>query len=71
MPRARLNTPDGGTTEWKSKALKAYQRRTIAADAVIAATYLAGTNTRRVRRALTALFGGAVSKDVISGLNFT
>ena len=31
------------------------QRRTIAADAVIAATYLAGTNTRRLRRALTAL----------------
>jgi transposase-like protein len=66
MPRARLNTPDGGTTEWKSKALKAYQRRTIAADAVIAATYLAGTNTRRVRRALTTLFGGAVSKDTVS-----
>jgi transposase-like protein len=66
MPRARLDTSDGGTTEWKSKALKAYQRRTIAADAVIAATYLAGTNTRRVRRALTALFGGAVSKDTVS-----
>jgi len=33
---------------------------------VIAATYLAGTNTRRVRRALTALFGGAVSKDTVS-----
>ena len=66
MPRARLNAPDGGTTEWKSTALKAYQRRTIAADAVIAATYLAGTNTRRVRRALTALFGGAVSKDTVS-----
>jgi len=66
MPRARLNAADGGTTEWKSKALKAYQRRTIAADAVIAATYLAGTNTRRVRRALTALFGGAVSKDTVS-----
>ncbi len=66
MPRARLNAPDGGTMEWKSKALKAYQRRTIAADAVIAATYLAGTNTRRVRRALTALFGGAVSKDTVS-----
>ncbi len=28
MPRARLNTPEGNTTEWKSKALKAYQRRT-------------------------------------------
>ena len=33
---------------------------------MIAATYLAGTNTRRVRRALTALFGGAVSKDTVS-----
>jgi putative transposase len=66
MPRARLNAPDGGTTEWKSKALKAYQRRTVAADSLIAATYLAGTNTRRVRRALTTLFGGAVSKDTVS-----
>ena len=53
MPRARLNAADGRTTEWKSKALKAYQRRTVAADSLIAATYLAGTNTRRVRRALT------------------
>ncbi|HMD50708.1 MAG TPA: hypothetical protein VKG79_16470 [Bryobacteraceae bacterium] len=25
VPRARLNTPDGKTTEWKSKALWAYQ----------------------------------------------
>jgi len=55
VPRARLNTADGKTTEWKSKALRAYQRRTLAADALIASTYLAGTNTRRVRRALTAL----------------
>jgi hypothetical protein len=30
------------------------------ADALIAGAYLAGTNTRRVRRALAALFGGAV-----------
>src|SRR6476620_8953154 len=28
--------------------------------------YLAGTNTRRVRRALAAVFGGAVSKDTVS-----
>jgi putative transposase len=33
---------------------------------LIASTYLAGTNTRRVRRALKALFGGAVSKDTVS-----
>ena len=37
VPRARLNTADGKTTEWKSQALRAYQRRTLAADALIAA----------------------------------
>src|SRR3979411_2520346 len=63
VPRARLNTLEGKTTEWKSQALRAYQRRTLAADALIASTYLAGTNTRRVRRALAALFGGAAGKD--------
>jgi len=66
VPRARLNTSEGKTTEWKSKALRAYQRRTLAADALIAGSYLAGTNTRRVRRALAALFGGAVGKDTVS-----
>ncbi|HYK27908.1 MAG TPA: IS256 family transposase [Streptosporangiaceae bacterium] len=66
VPRARLNTPEGRTTEWRSQALRTYQRRTLAADALIASTYLAGTNTRRVRRALAALFGGAVGKDTVS-----
>jgi transposase-like protein len=66
VPRARLDTTEGGTREWKSQALRAYQRRTLAADALIASTYLAGTNTRRVRRALAALFGGAVGKDTVS-----
>ena len=66
VPRARLDTPAGKTTEWKSQALRAYQRRTLAADALIASTYLSGTNTRRVRRALMALFGGAVGKDTVS-----
>jgi transposase-like protein len=66
VPRARLTTPEGRTTEWKSQALRAYQRRTLAADALIASSYLAGTNTRRVRRALAALFGGTVGKDTVS-----
>ena len=66
VPRARLNTAEGKTTEWKSRALRAYQRRTLAADTLIASCYLAGTNTRRVRRALGALFGGAVGKDTVS-----
>jgi transposase-like protein len=65
-PRARLTTSEGRTTEWNSQALRAYQRRTLAADALIASTYLAGTNTRRVRRALAALFGGTVGKDTVS-----
>jgi putative transposase len=64
--RARLNTSDGKTREWKSQGLRNYQRRTLAADALIAGTYLAGTNTRRVRRALYAMFGGAVGKDTVS-----
>jgi putative transposase len=66
VPRARLNTAEGKTTEWRSRALRAYQRRTLAADALIAGVYLAGTNTRRVRRALAALFGGTVGKDTVS-----
>jgi putative transposase len=66
VPRARLTTSERKTTEWKSEALRAYQRRTLAADALIASTYLAGTNTRRVRRALAALFGGTVGKDTVS-----
>jgi putative transposase len=37
-----------------------------AADALIAGCYLAGTNTRRVRRALGALFAGAAGKDTLS-----
>ena len=66
VPRARIDAGDGQTSEWKSKSLRAYQRRTKAADALIASTYLAGANTRRVRRALAALFGGAVGKDTVS-----
>jgi len=41
MPRARLSAAEGGTTEWKSTALRAYQRRTRQADSLIAGAYLA------------------------------
>src|SRR6516162_8194934 len=66
VPRARLDTTEGKTTEWKSAALRAYQRRTKRADSLIAGAYLAGTNSRRVRRALAAVFGGAIGKDTVS-----
>ena len=35
-------------------------------EALIASAYLSGTNTRRVKRALGALFKGAIGKDVVS-----
>jgi putative transposase len=66
VPRARLMAADGSTREWRSASLRAYQRRTKAADALIASAYLSGTNTRRVRRALAAVFAGAIGKDVVS-----
>src|SRR3954463_11586815 len=66
VPRARLAVEDGGTQEWRSAVLPRYARRTRQLEALIAGTYLAGTNTRRVQRALAALFRGAVGKDVVS-----
>jgi putative transposase len=66
VPRARLVDDQGKTSEWRSQALRQYQRLTKKAEALIAAVYLAGTNTRRVKRALFGLFDGAVSKDVVS-----
>ena len=66
MPRARMADADGGTREWHSSTLPRYARMTRQVEALIAGAYLAGTNTRRVKRALAALFRGAVGKDVVS-----
>jgi putative transposase len=66
VPRARLDNADGTTREWRSRVLPRYARMTKQVEALIAGAYLSGTNTRRVRRALGALFKGAVSKDTVS-----
>jgi putative transposase len=67
VPRARLEAGDGATREWKTKTLPAYRRRMKEVEALIAGSYLAGTNTRRVGRALASVFGrGGVSKDTVS-----
>jgi transposase-like protein len=66
VPRARMAADGGGTREWRSSALPRYARMTRQVEALIAGAYLAGTNTRRVKRALGALFRGAVGKDVVS-----
>src|SRR3977135_3964470 len=50
VPRARLETSDSKTVEWKNATIPAYQRRTKQADALIAGAYLSGTNTRRLVR---------------------
>ena len=65
VPRARLH--DGADErEWKSALLPAYKRLSLRAEALIAQAYLAGMNTRRVRRALGSLFAGKVGKDMVS-----
>jgi hypothetical protein len=52
VPRARLAADDAGEREWKSALLPAYRRLSRRAELLIAEVYLAGVNTRRVRRAL-------------------
>ena len=69
MPRARLQQPDGSTTEWQSQAVRRYQRRTELVDEAVLGVYLSGTNTRRIKGALAPLLrGGPLSKDAVSRL---
>jgi putative transposase len=63
--RARV-AKDLGKQEWKSDLLPAYRGLSRRAELLIAQVYLAGVNTRRVRRALQTLFAGHVGKDVVS-----
>ena len=65
VPRARLRDA-AGRREWRSELLPAYRRLSHRAEALIAEAYLAGMNTRRVRRALAGLFAGQVGKDAVS-----
>lgn len=66
VPRVRLTGLDGKSEEWHSKVVPRYARMTRQVEALIASAYLSGTNTRRVKRALGAMFKGAVGKDVVS-----
>ena len=65
--RARLTGEDGKTRELaERRSLRAYQRRTRRRRLDLPGLSPAGTNTRRVRRALNAVFAGPVGKDVVS-----
>jgi transposase-like protein len=59
VPRARLEREDGTTIEWKSKTLPAYRRRTKEVEALIAGSYLSGTNTGVRWRRSSGVVGSA------------
>ena len=69
LPRARLKGADGAESEWHSRIIPRYQRRTERVDGTLLGTYLSGINTRRLRGALSPLLRGApLSKDAVSRL---
>jgi transposase-like protein len=69
MPRARVRDGAGAVSEWQSKVVPRYQRRTERVDEAILGLYLSGANTRRIRGALSPLLrGGPLSKDAVSRL---
>jgi putative transposase len=66
VPRATL-FGESGKSEWSSKMLPRYQRRLPELNEAIVATYLSGTNTRRIRGALKPLLNAApLSKSSVS-----
>jgi putative transposase len=67
IPRGRIQDPDGKSREWRSEMLPAYQRRTRRVNEAILGVYLAGANSRRIRKALCPLLGASnLSKSAIS-----
>lgn len=69
LPRARLKSADGEDSEWQSRIIRRYQRRTERVDGALLGAYLSGINTRRLRGALSPLLREApLSKDAVSRL---
>ncbi len=67
IPRGRIIGEDGTTSEFRSEILPRYARRTRAIDEAMLGIYLAGANTRRIRKALTPLLGEQhLSKSAVS-----
>lgn len=59
IPRGRIKAEDGSMEEWRSFLIGRYQRRTRDIDLAIIQLYLAGVNTRRIKKALRPLLGNA------------
>jgi len=69
VPRGRVFTEDGSTTEWRSDLVGRYARRTKKVDEAIVGVYFSGGNTRRIRKGLSPLLGEKhLSKSAVSRL---
>lgn len=67
VPRGRIVEDDGRTREFQSEVVPRYARRTRKVDEAILGAYLAGANTRRIRKALEPLLGSEhLSKSAVS-----
>lgn len=67
IPRGRIVDKAGRTREFRSEVLPRYARRTRQIDEAILGIYLAGANSRRIRKALEPLLGAAhLSKSAVS-----
>ena len=67
VPRGRIAGDDGSTREFQSEVVPRYARRTRKVDEAILGAYLAGANTRRIRKALEPLLGSDhLSKSAVS-----
>jgi len=67
VPRGRIVEEDGSRREFQSQVVPRYARRTRQVDEAILGAYLAGANTRRIRKALEPLLGPEhLSKSAVS-----
>jgi putative transposase len=67
VPRGRIVEENGSTWEFQSEVVPRYARRTRRVDEAILGAYLAGANTRRIRKALEPLLGTEhLSKSAVS-----
>lgn len=67
VPRGRVRQADGSMKEFRSQLLPRYARRTREIDEAILGCYLAGANSRRIRKALAPLLGEEnLSKSAVS-----
>jgi len=67
VPRARIKDGHGGVREHRSEIVPTYERRSRRVNEAIIGCYLAGANSRRIRKALAPLLGTSqLSKSAIS-----